>query len=86
MRTVRRPRRYVAQHWLTLLAPAFAYDYARDAYILRGIGEQLGPVLRLDRRTHADADNRRRRRREQHLEGLDIVELDRRSRRRTSTV
>jgi hypothetical protein len=69
---------------LTLLAPAFAYDYARDAYILRGIGEQVGPVLRLDRRTEAGAD-RPRRRREQHLEGLDIVELDRRSR-RTSTV
>jgi hypothetical protein len=85
VRTVRRPRRYVAQHWLTLLSPAFAYDYARDAYILRGIGEQAGPVLRLDRRTHADAD-RPRRRREQHLEGLDIVELDRRSARRTSTV
>lgn len=85
MRTVRRPRRYVAQHWLTLLAPAFAYDYARDAYILRGIGEQVGPVLRLDRRAQADAD-RSRRRREQHLEGLDIVELDRRSARRTTMV
>jgi hypothetical protein len=85
LRTVRRPRRYVAQHWLTLLAPAFAYDYARDAYILRGLGEHVGPVLRLDRRTHVEADHRRLWR-EQHLEGLDPVELDRRSGRRTSMV
>ncbi len=86
LRTVRRPRRYVAQHWLTLLAPAFEYDYSRDAYILRGIGEHIGPVLRLDRRTQPDAD-RRRLWREQHLEGLDTVELDRRrTRRRTSLV
>jgi hypothetical protein len=77
----------VAQFWLTLLAPAFAYDYARDAYILRGVGEHTGPVLRLDRRTHVDAD-RRRRWHEQHLEGLDSLELDRRRSRsrRTSTV
>jgi len=83
LRTVRRPRRYVAQHWLTLLTPAFAYDYTRDAYVLRGIGERVGPVLRADRRTHGDAD-RRRIWREHHLEGLDAVELDRRRSRRTS--
>ena len=85
MRTVRRPRRYVAQHWLKLLAPAFAYDYTRDAYILRGFGERLGPVLRGDRRARVDAD-RRRVWREEHLEGLDTVELDRRRSHRTSLV
>jgi hypothetical protein len=75
----------VAQYWLTLLAPAFAYDYTRDAYILRGVGERFGPVLRLDRRARLDAD-RRRIWREEHLEGLDTVELDRRRSRRTSMV
>ena len=70
---------------MTLLAPAFAYDYARDAYILRGVGERFGPVLRLDRRARVDAD-RRRIWREEHLEGLDTVELDRRRSRRTSMV
>jgi hypothetical protein len=75
----------VAQRLLTLLAFAFEYDHARDAYILRAVGEQIGPVLRLDRRTQLDAD-RRRLWREQHLEGLDTVELDRRRSRRTSLV
>jgi hypothetical protein len=50
MRTVRRPRRYIAQEWLFLLAPAFRYSRSRDAFVLRGIGSSTGPVLRAERR------------------------------------
>jgi hypothetical protein len=50
MRTVRRPRRYIDGQWLTLLTPAFRYSRSRDAYVLRGIGSSVGPVLRVDRR------------------------------------
>jgi len=50
MHTARRPRRYVAHHWLTLLGPALRYSSTRDAYVLRGVGGRRGPVLREDRR------------------------------------
>ena len=50
VRAVRRPRRYVAKRWLLLLRPLFGYNFTRDAYVLRGVGRQLGPVLRADRR------------------------------------
>jgi hypothetical protein len=50
MRTVRRPRRYIARHWLVLVRPLLRYSAARDAYVLRGVGRDLGPVLRVDRR------------------------------------
>ena len=50
MRTVRRPRRYVARHWLLLLKPVLRYSRARDAFVLRAIGSKVGPVLRVDRR------------------------------------
>ena len=33
-----------------LLQPVFAYNHSRDAYVLRGVGRHLGPVLRPDRR------------------------------------
>jgi len=46
----RRPRHYLARHWLQLLGPAFRYSITRDAYVLRLIGNSRGPVLRLDRR------------------------------------
>jgi hypothetical protein len=51
MRTIRRPRRYIAPHWLALLRPILRYSHSRNAYVLRGIGVNTGPVLRLDRRT-----------------------------------
>ena len=64
LRTVRRPRRYVPPHWLTLLRPLYSYDDARRAYLLRGVGEYVGPVLRPDRRVGEErlegADRRRR--------------------------
>ena len=50
MRTVRRPRRYVARHWLTLAKPVLRYSHARDAFVLRVVGSNVGPVLRADRR------------------------------------
>jgi hypothetical protein len=50
MRTARRPRRYVARHWLLLMRPFLRYSGSRDAYVLRGVGRQFGPVLRGERR------------------------------------
>jgi hypothetical protein len=45
-----RTRRYVARHWLVLLRPFFRYSYSRDAFVLRGLGRSVGPVLRAERR------------------------------------
>lgn len=50
MRGVRRPRRYVASRWLKLTSPIFRYSRSRNAYVLRAVGNQVGPVLRADRR------------------------------------
>jgi hypothetical protein len=50
MRTVKRPRRYVARHWLVALRPFFRYSSPRSAYVLRGVGGRVGPVLRAERR------------------------------------
>ncbi|HEY2216453.1 MAG TPA: hypothetical protein VGH21_03090 [Solirubrobacteraceae bacterium] len=54
MRTVKRPRRYLAKHWLFLLGPMFGYDFSRNAYVLRGVGNHFGPVLREERRMHRE--------------------------------
>jgi hypothetical protein len=51
MRTVRRPRRYIATTWFAILRPAFRYSRSRDAFVLRGLGSTVGPVLRIDRRS-----------------------------------
>jgi hypothetical protein len=53
MRTVRRPRHYVGRHWLILLRPALRYSYTREAFILRGVGSSIGPVLRMERRSRS---------------------------------
>jgi hypothetical protein len=50
MRTVKRPRRYVARHWLTLGRPVLRYSAPRQAYVLRVVGRKWGPVLKVDRR------------------------------------
>jgi hypothetical protein len=50
MRTVKRPRRYLAKHWLMAMRPFLRYSTSRDAYVLRAVGAQIGPVLRVDRR------------------------------------
>lgn len=41
-----RQRREVRPATLTLLRPLLSYSYSRDAYVLRGIGQYWGPVLR----------------------------------------
>jgi hypothetical protein len=45
-RATPRPRHYVSRRTLSLLRPLFAYNHNRDAYILRGVGKRVGPVLR----------------------------------------
>ena len=50
MRSVPRTRRYVSPGTLSLCRPLVAYDFRRGAYVLRGVGDRLGPVLREDRR------------------------------------
>ena len=58
LRTVRRPRKYVHRRWLVLLRPLFAYNYARNAYLLRFVGARFGPVLKVDRRARGERDRR----------------------------
>ncbi len=62
MRREQRPRRYIASPWLVVLTPLLRYSATRDAYVLRGIGGSLGPVLRAERR---------RRRRSGPFDGVD---------------
>jgi hypothetical protein len=50
MRTVKRPRRYIGRRWLMMLRPVLRYSHMREAYVLRGVGSNVGPVLREDRR------------------------------------
>jgi hypothetical protein len=58
VRTVKRPRRYVARHWLLLSSPLFTYNFNRDAHVLRGIGKHVGPVLLEDRRRQREPNRR----------------------------
>ena len=50
MRTVKRPRRYIAPRWIAVGRPLFRYSTPRDAYVLRVVGRKWGPVLRSERR------------------------------------
>jgi len=45
-----RKRRYVSPWLLAVLRPFFRRCDFRRAWILRGVGNRIGPVLRLDRR------------------------------------
>ena len=65
MRNVKRPRHYVARHWLLLARPLFRYSAVRDAYVLRGVGRRMGPVLREERRHGQSFDGVERRRHDQ---------------------
>jgi hypothetical protein len=64
MRTARRPRRYIAPSLFVILRPAFRYSRSRDAFVLRGLGSSIGPVMRVDRRSQQHqfrgADRRQR--------------------------
>lgn len=46
MRTQARPRRDVSATTLAVLRPVLRYSTSRDAYVLRGVGNRMGPVLR----------------------------------------
>jgi hypothetical protein len=48
----------MSKQWFSLLSPLLRYSYSCDAYILRGVGRRVGPVLRPERR---NPRNRRRR-------------------------
>ncbi len=50
MRSIPRPRRYIAPPLLFVLRPLLRYSATRDAFVLRAIGSHRGPVLRPDRR------------------------------------
>ena len=41
-----RPRKDVSHTTITVLSPFFRYSASRDAYVLRGVGNAHGPVLR----------------------------------------
>jgi hypothetical protein len=62
MRKEVRSRHYIARHWLLLLRPLLRFSLTRDAFVLRGIGNFVGPVLR---------PNRRRRRRRREYNGVE---------------
>ena len=42
----RRKRRYVSPALLSVLRLLFRHSGSRDAYVLRGVGHRVGPVLR----------------------------------------
>jgi hypothetical protein len=48
-----RPRRYIPRGAFVLLLPALRYSTTRDAYVLRIVGNKVGPVLRENRRARA---------------------------------
>jgi hypothetical protein len=45
-----RPRHYVSPLTLALMRPVLCYSLRREAYVLRLIGNHVGPVLRRDYR------------------------------------
>jgi hypothetical protein len=51
MRSTPRPRRYLGPIAFGVSRPMFRYDYWRDAYVLRVVGDRSGPVIRRDRRS-----------------------------------
>lgn len=46
MRTEQRRRRHVGPVALLALRTVFRYSASREAYVLRGVGNHLGPVLK----------------------------------------
>jgi hypothetical protein len=50
---VHRRRRYLPRSAVVVLLPALRYSATRDAYVLRVVGNKLGPVLREERRARA---------------------------------
>jgi hypothetical protein len=57
-----RPRRYVSPYALALVWPLVRYSPGRQAYVLRLVGNSVGPVLRREnRRGEQRYDGRERR-------------------------
>jgi hypothetical protein len=50
MNSAQRTRRYVSRGLIVMLRPLLRYSATRDAYVLRAVGNRIGPVLREDRR------------------------------------
>jgi hypothetical protein len=46
VRTVERKRHHIGHTTLVLLKPVVRYSYTRDAFVLRGVGQRVGPVLK----------------------------------------
>jgi hypothetical protein len=55
LRNRHRRRREVSSSTATILSPLFRYSRTRDAYVLRLIGDRLGPVLRVGPSSGNDA-------------------------------
>jgi hypothetical protein len=51
-RSVARSRRYISRYRLLMLRPLLRYSVTREAFVLRVVGNSVGPVLRPDRRRH----------------------------------
>jgi len=62
MRSVARPRRHIPRYRLLMLRPLLRYSITREAFVLRAVGDSVGPVLRSDRR---------RRLRKRRFDGID---------------
>jgi hypothetical protein len=45
-----RRRRYLPKHWFVLARPLLRYSISREAFVLRAVGDSVGPVLRPERR------------------------------------
>jgi len=43
----KRERRHISEARLKWLSPLVRYSYSREAFILRGVGEHIGPVYRV---------------------------------------
>jgi hypothetical protein len=46
MHHVQRPRREVSPALTVLARPFLRYSVGREAYVLRGVGNRMGPVLK----------------------------------------
>jgi hypothetical protein len=66
-----RPRRYLARPWLVLLRPLLRYSKFRDAWVLKGVGNSVGPVLRVERRSRQLSFSGRDRRHSEPTEALN---------------
>lgn len=55
MRTEHRARRQLSTPTFMLMRPVMRYSYTRDAYVLRGVGNRWGPVVKRPERAASEA-------------------------------